>query len=173
MAGEGPRAVVVVDEGGLPVGIVTERDGVVRGLARGRRPSSPVELVMTPDLVTAEASAPARSVFRLLRERGIRQVPLVERGRLVAILRREDLADEEAAETLSGLRRCPHCDGEWLRPVDTDAATNFLCLYCRSCWTVAGGVFAAVETRQCPGCPDHNLCCPPLIDHGVDRHWRR
>jgi CBS-domain-containing membrane protein len=169
MAGEGLRALVVVDEDGLPVGIVTERDVVVRGLARGRHPSSPVELVMTPEVVTVEASAPSRTAFRLMRERRIRQVPLVQRGRMVAMLQEDDLAGERAAETLAALRRCPHCRREWLRPVDTATSTNFLCLYCRSCWTVAGGSFVAVERPQCVGCGEHNLCRPPLLDYGVDR----
>jgi len=167
MADEGLRALVVVDGEGLPVGIVTERDVVVRGLARGRRPSSPVDLVMTPDLVTVEASTPARTVLRLLRERRIRQVPLVEGDRMVAMLHEDDLDDERAAEVIAALRRCPHCGREWLRPVETDAATNFLCLYCRTCWTVAGGAFAPVETRRCRGCGEHNHCRPPLLDFGV------
>ena len=166
MADEGLRALLVVDGDGRPVGIVTERDIVVRALARGRRPSAPVEVAMTTDLVTADATASTREVYRLLKERRIRQVPLVERGRLVAMVGRDDLADEGAAEILVRLRCCPHCGGQWLRPVETNASTNFLCLNCRSCWNVAGGAFVTVDSRSCPGCEDHNLCCPPLIDHG-------
>jgi CBS domain-containing protein len=167
MADEGLRVLVVVDQDGLPVGIVTERDVVVRGLARGRRPSSPVEVVMTPEVVTAGASAPARTVFRLLQERRIRQVPLIEQGGMVAMLYRDDLGDERTAEILAGLRTCPHCAREWLRPVETGDSTNFLCLYCRSCWSVAGATLAPVETRRCRGCEEHNLCRPPLVDFGV------
>lgn len=168
MADESLRAVVVVDEDGLPVGIVTERDLVVRGLARGRRATAPVEVVMTPGVVTAEASAPARAVHRLLREHRIRQVPLMEGGRMVGMVERDDLVDEATAELVAGLRHCPHCDGEWLRPVETRSSTNFVCLHCRSCWTISGGTFVAVETRTCPGCPEHNFCRQPLIDYGLD-----
>jgi hypothetical protein len=45
-----------------------------------------------------------------------------------------------------------------IRQVPLVASTNFLCL---------GGAIAVVETRRCPGCPDHNLCRSPLIDHGL------
>jgi len=168
MADEGLRAVVVVDADGLPVGIVTDRDLVVRGLARGRRAIVAVDEVMTAGVLTAEASAPARTVYRLLREHRIRQAPLVERGRLVAMVERDDLADEAAAELLAHLRRCPHCGGEWLRPVETRSSTHFLCLQCQRCWAVGGGMFVRVETRTCPGCEEHNFCRQPLIDYGVD-----
>jgi CBS domain-containing protein len=168
MADEGLRAVVVVDEDGLPVGIVTERDLVVRAVARGQRASAPVDVVMTPGVITAEAASPARTVHRLLREHRIRQVPLVDRGRMIGVLERDDLVDESATEILASLRHCPHCGGEWLRPVETEASTNFLCLRCRSCWSITGGTFAAVESRSCSGCAEHNFCRQPLIDYGVD-----
>jgi CBS domain-containing protein len=168
LASEGLRAVVVTDREGGPAGIVTERDLVVRGLAWNLPSDTPVEAVMTPELVTASPSAPARFAYRLLRAHGIRQVPLVDAGRVVGIVDRDDLVDEARTEVLADLRRCPRCQGEWLRPVSTMDATNFLCLVCRSCWHLADGVFVQVETRSCPGCPEHNFCRFPLIDYGVD-----
>jgi CBS domain-containing protein len=168
MAAEGLRALVVTTDDGRPTGIVSERDLVVRGLAWNLPPDTPVEAVMTPDLVSADPSAPTRSVYRLLVASGLRQVPLVESGRVVGIVGRADLVDEETAEVMGRLGGCPHCGGGWLRPVSTADATNFVCLQCRGCWRIEGGVFVAVEQRSCPGCPDHNFCRFPLIDYGVD-----
>jgi CBS domain-containing protein len=168
LASEGLRAVVVTDREGGPAGIVTERDLVVRGLAWNLSFETPVEAVMTSELVTASPSVPTRSAYRLLRAHGIRQVPLVEAGRVVGIVDRDDLVDEARTEVLADLRSCPRCQGEWLRPVSTMEATNFLCLLCRSCWHLTDGVFVQVETRTCPGCAEHNFCRFPLIDYGVD-----
>jgi hypothetical protein len=123
---------------------------------------------MTPELVSADPSAPTRFVYRLLQAHGIRQVPLVKAGRVVGIVGRDDLVDEETTDALARLGGCPHCGGDGLRPVSTAEATNFLCLRCHGCWQVEGGAFVAVEQRSCPGCPDHNFCRFPLIDYGVD-----
>jgi CBS domain-containing protein len=168
MAAEGLRAVVVTAGDGRPTGIVSERDLVVRGLAWNLPSETPVGSVMTPELVSADPAAPIRFVYRLLREHGIRQVPLVESDRVMGIVEGDDLSDEAAAEVLAGLGGCPHCAGERLRAVSTAEATNFLCVRCRTCWHVEGGAFVAVETRSCRGCPEHNFCRVPLIDYGVD-----
>ena len=168
MAGNGSRAVVVADADGAPVGIVTERDIVVRALARDLPPDTPVDAVMTPELVTARPSTPPRSVYRLLLAQGIRQLPLVQDGRVVRIVSHDDLVDEANADVLAGLRHCPRCRRGWLRPVSTSNATNFLCVLCRACWHLQDGGFVQVETRSCPGCPEHNFCRFPLIDYGVN-----
>lgn len=168
LATEGLRAIVVVADDGTPVGIVTERDLVVRGLAWSVAGDRPVESVMTAELVTADPSASTRSVYRLLKAHGIRQVPLVQSGRVVGIVERDDLTDEMTTEVLAALGPCPRCQGQWLRPVSTAETTNFLCLGCRSCWHFERGAFVVVETRSCPGCPEHNSCRFPLIDYGVD-----
>jgi hypothetical protein len=168
LAADGRRAVVVTEHDGTLTGIVTERDIVVRGLARKLPAETPVEAVMTSDLVTADPDAPARTVYRLLVARGIRQVPLVRSGQLVGIVERDDLADEATAEVLAGLGRCPGCGGPGLKSVSTTEATNFLCLWCRRCWHLEGGSLVAVEPRSCRGCPEHNFCRFPLIDYGID-----
>lgn len=168
MAAEGLRAVVVTDGDGEPAGIVSERDLVVRGLAWNRPSDAPVEAVMTPELVTAQATAPIRSVHRLLRARRIRQVPLMDGGRIVGIVERADVGDEATLERLAGIGGCPHCGNDWLRPVATADATNLLCLACRACWQLHDGRLARVEPRSCSGCPEHNYCRFPLIDHGAD-----
>lgn len=168
MANEGLRAAVVERDGGGVAGIVSERDLVVRALAQHLPPSTTVEVVMTPDPITAEAAGPLSTAYRLLREYGVRQIPLVDHGRVVGLLRMEDVADEIAADILSGRPRCPQCHGDWLSPVTTAAGeTNFLCLRCRNCWHLGGGQLARVDEHACAGCPDRHFCRFPAIDHGL------
>jgi CBS domain-containing protein len=82
---------IVVVEGGDPVGIITERDfvGVV---ADGLDPASTfVGDRMTRDLVTVEAEMPISEAASLMKERGIRHLPVVEGDRFVGIVSIRDL----------------------------------------------------------------------------------
>ncbi len=88
---------VVVTEGGSPAGLVTERDLVVRGLARGRSADAPLWTVMTPVPVTIDAVADAAEAFRLMRERALHRLPVVAGGQVVAILTLDDFAVEPPA----------------------------------------------------------------------------
>lgn len=97
MANEGIRA-LVIEEDGRPAGIVTDRDLVVRAHARGLPVETPVESVMTRDLLTLEASTSPATAYLALRERGVRQAPLVERGSVVGLLALDDLEGELTAE---------------------------------------------------------------------------
>jgi len=89
---------VVVTEGGRPIGIVTERDLVVRGLARELRGDAPLHTVMTPDPVTIEASADASAAYHQLRERTLHRLPVVVDGQLVALVTLDDFAVDPPPE---------------------------------------------------------------------------
>lgn len=97
MAEQGLRA-VVVEDGGRPVGIVTDLDLVSRVLARGLTPDTPVEAVMTPDPITVEATDPLDAVYALIQQYGVRQLPLTRDGQLVGIVGLDDLVSELSAE---------------------------------------------------------------------------
>lgn len=89
---------VVVTDGLAPVGIVTERDLVVRGLARGLSPGMPIRAVMTSDPVTVDALTDVAEAYRLLRERALHRLPVVSGDKLVAILTLDDFVVEPPAE---------------------------------------------------------------------------
>ncbi len=93
MAAAGIRA-VVIEEAGRPVGIVTDRDLVLRAMAKGVSLDVPVESIMTPDPVTAEANEPIEVAQGLLRHHGLRQVPLTRDGRVVGLVGLDDLVFE-------------------------------------------------------------------------------
>lgn len=89
---------VVVTDGGAPVGIVTERDLVVRGLARGLSEDMPIRAVMTPDPVTVDALADVAEAYQLLRGRALHRLPVLADKKLVAMLTLDDFVVEPPAE---------------------------------------------------------------------------
>lgn len=83
---------LVVAEGGAVVGIVTDRDLVVRGLAEGIGLDAPVGQLATEELVTVGPDDDLAEVVRLMREKAVRRVPVVEGDQAVGILSLGDLA---------------------------------------------------------------------------------
>jgi CBS domain-containing protein len=92
---------VVVVENGTLKGILTDRDIVVRAIADGRDPSSTtVGDIVTGDVVTVTPDQSASDAARIMRERDVRRLPVVQDGRPVGIVSIGDLAvelDEESA----------------------------------------------------------------------------
>ncbi len=86
-------SVVVVDEKGVIVGILTEGDIVRRVVARGLDPSKTlVGDVMTRNPVTIFSDASLAAAADLMKRKGIGHLPVVdEKGRLVGIITRTDI----------------------------------------------------------------------------------
>jgi CBS domain-containing protein len=81
------------DEGGMLAGVITDRDIVVRGLARGLGPDAPVSACMTPRVATVDGNAPVRLVMDIMRRERVRRVPVTDgEGRLVGIIAQADLS---------------------------------------------------------------------------------
>jgi len=102
-------SLVIVDEGKrgrVPVGIVTDRDIVVAVVANGVDPRKfGVGEVMKPELVTVSEGDSVFDTLRLMRERGVRRVPvLAADGTLAGIVTVDDLL-EIVAEQLGELVR--------------------------------------------------------------------
>lgn len=104
----------VVDRDGRLVGVVTDRDIVVRAVAAGLDPgATPVRQILSQDLGTVHPDDSVEAVLRIMRERQVRRVPVVEAdGRLVGIVSQADLlvdlegrAQGEVARTLEEVSR--------------------------------------------------------------------
>lgn len=97
---------VVVDEVGgkrMPVGIVTDRDIVVEIVAKSLDVESiSVGDVMSPQLVSVQEQEGVFETIRLMRAKGIRRIPVVDReGALEGLVSVDDILDllaEEMAE---------------------------------------------------------------------------
>ena len=85
-------ALVVTETGGV-AGIVTDRDIVVRAVADGRPAAdTPVGEVCTRATITMTPDQPAEEAVRVMREQGIRRLPVVQDGRPAGIVSLGDLA---------------------------------------------------------------------------------
>jgi len=98
-------SVPVVDDGRL-IGIVTDRDIVVRCVADGRDTSTPVSEAMTTEIFSVKPDDFAFEAVRLMGDKQVRRVAVVsEDGKLAGIISMADVALEtedelEIAETL-------------------------------------------------------------------------
>ncbi len=86
----GVGAVVVVDRN-RPVGIVTDRDLVVRALARRGAPDGRIDSVMSTDLITLDAGASLERAYEIFRANAIRRLPIVKSGHMVGMITVDDL----------------------------------------------------------------------------------
>lgn len=87
--------VLVVDEGGTPLGIFTERDLMTRVVVPGVDPEK-VRLadVMSEDLLIAGPEARVNDVAKQMQSRHIRHLPVVGDGKVLGILSLRDLLRE-------------------------------------------------------------------------------
>ncbi|MEO1969877.1 MAG: CBS domain-containing protein [Sphingomonadaceae bacterium] len=84
----------VIDNGHL-IGIVTDRDIAIRGVAAGLPPESGVRDVMSEDVLYCFDDQDSREVLANMSELQVRRLPVVNRDkRLVGIVSLSDLADE-------------------------------------------------------------------------------
>jgi CBS domain-containing protein len=91
MAAENVGIVAVLEDGRL-AGVFSERDVVRRVLDRGLDPAvTPVEQVMTTDLVVAGADDDYQSAMRTMDAANIRHLPVIADGELLSMLSIRDL----------------------------------------------------------------------------------
>ncbi|HEY5011168.1 MAG TPA: CBS domain-containing protein [Acidimicrobiia bacterium] len=82
---------LVVTDGDRPVGIVTDRDIVVRAIARGVPVDARVDAVMSPGIMALGADDDVRRALPIFRSNAIRRLPVVRDGKIVGMLTADDL----------------------------------------------------------------------------------
>lgn len=95
-------SIPIVEDGRL-VGIVTDRDIVVRAVAAGKDPKATrVSEVMSADPVCITPDTDVDEAARIMADRQIRRLPVVDDGKLVGILVIGQIARKEPDEELTG-----------------------------------------------------------------------
>lgn len=111
-AATGVGALPVCDGDGHPIGVVTDRDLVVRVLCQDRDGlDRPVREVAEPQPIVADADAPVASTVATMRLHSLRRLPVVDGGRVVGVVSREDL-----------VRCVPLHEADELHQIDGDAS---------------------------------------------------
>jgi signal-transduction protein with cAMP-binding, CBS, and nucleotidyltransferase domain len=90
------------------VGIFTERDAVRRVMVPGLNPAeTPIEAVMTPDVIAVTGETPLGEVHQIMRSRHIRHLPVFGEGQLLGVISLRDVlryVNQEQAFELDQLR---------------------------------------------------------------------
>jgi CBS domain-containing protein len=91
---------VLVVDGDRVIGILTDRDIVVRAVAADRDPArTTVGDIATPDPVVISPDQPAANAVQLMRDHALRRLPVCEDGHLVGVLSLGNLATERDPES--------------------------------------------------------------------------
>ena len=93
---------VPVVENGRTLGIVTDRDIVVRAVAEDGQMSRPIREIVTNTVVCATPDMSTREASELMSEHQVRRLPVVDSGRLVGIVSIGDLAVKEGRDGRTG-----------------------------------------------------------------------
>jgi CBS domain-containing protein len=93
---------VPVTDNNRVVGIVTDRDIVLRGVAKGQDANQKVSEVMTTNVKCVASDTDVHTVADIMAENQIRRLPVVENDQLVGIVAIGDLAVENIFENEAG-----------------------------------------------------------------------
>ncbi|MBW4840846.1 MAG: CBS domain-containing protein, partial [Paenibacillaceae bacterium] len=103
----------VVEGGDKLIGVITDRDLVIRGIAEKRPGSTAVDEVMTKGIKTASRDMSVDEAAELMAQQQIRRLPVCEGDRLIGIVSIGDLAvrnvfADNAGEALSEISEQVH-----------------------------------------------------------------
>jgi CBS domain-containing protein len=101
----------IVDGLGVLVGMVTDRDIVIKAVAAGHGPDTPIDDCMTRSPHTVAKDTTVEQTMLLMAQQQIRRVPVVEFGRLIGIVSLADLTNSQVPDLETG---------ETLQQISTD-----------------------------------------------------
>lgn len=106
----------VCGSGGALVGVVTDRDLILRCVAAGENPAvTPVARVMTSRVLTADPKEELYVASRRMAQAQVRRLPVVEHGRVLGMVALSDLSRQEdyALETAQCLQEISNPVKKW------------------------------------------------------------
>ncbi|SDY77119.1 CBS domain-containing protein [Evansella caseinilytica] len=93
---------IPICEGKQLMGMITDRDIVIRGVAEKRPNSTQVTEIMTERLLTAEPDMTVDEAAKIMADKQIRRLPVVENNQLVGIVALGDLAVHRTTDEIAG-----------------------------------------------------------------------
>lgn len=90
MARHGVGALIVLDHE-RPVGIVTDRDVVTRGIAKHIATDARIDSLMSMGLLAVDSHAELEDLMKVFAQHAIRRVPIVEHDRVVGVVSMDDV----------------------------------------------------------------------------------
>jgi CBS domain-containing protein len=100
MSSKGISCVLVTD-GEVPVGVVTERDIVGRVVAKRKSLDLKVSVIMSSSLITVDPDASLKEAARLMSTNKIRRLPVLKKNKLVGIISASDFVRNLGKKTLT------------------------------------------------------------------------
>ena len=102
--------VPVCDDNQYPVGLITDRDIVIRGVAEKNYTSLHVGNIMTTSVISVTPTTDVHDAAKIMATNQIRRLPVVENGKLVGMVSLGDLANvnihvNEAGDALSWISK--------------------------------------------------------------------
>ena len=109
MADESIGSLVVLDENDGLVGIVTERDYARKVIVKGRSSNDTrVSDIMTADVLTTSCDDTVNSCMEIMTEKKMRHLPVVEDGRVIAMISIGDLVQAIIADQREEIEHLEH-----------------------------------------------------------------
>jgi CBS domain-containing protein len=91
---------IPVCDGGRVIGMITDRDIAVRGVAEGRGPDTPVSELMSDGIICAREDEDIATVAKRMSDEQVRRLPVLDADdKLCGIVSLGDLAREGRGET--------------------------------------------------------------------------
>jgi CBS domain-containing protein len=129
--------VIVTSKAGKPVGVITERDLVIRVLAKNLVPDAvKAKEIMTSPLVTIEPEATISEAARRMSRLNIRRLGVVYKGNLVGLVSSKDILGV-MPELIEIIQERTRIEGEAQEEESSEAEETPLSGYCDRC-----GVFS-------------------------------
>lgn len=92
--------VLVEDEEGRLVGIITDRDIAVRAVAEGTSPATTIAGLYSQDITALAPTDTVHDAVKLMRAGDIRRLPVVESGKAIGIVSLGDISIETAPDSV-------------------------------------------------------------------------
>jgi CBS domain-containing protein len=84
------RTIIVENKIGSPVGLVTGGD-IVKSVARKLGPNIKVDEIVTKELITIDADADIMDAAKIMNEKNIKRLAVVDKGKIIGILTANDV----------------------------------------------------------------------------------